>query len=156
MRNQRLFSPSVGRHKGATAVEFALIATILFTMLFGMIEASRVLFLINTASEATRQGARLAAVCDVSDSAVAAKVSEFSMIPSVTAGSVTVSYDPNPCIRGTCQTVTVSMPSVSIQTVIPFVPFDVNLPASSTTLPVESLTSVWPDASSGATNPDCT
>ena len=51
------------RQQGAVAVEFALVASLLFTLLFGITEMSRILFYWNTAGEVTRLGARLAVVC---------------------------------------------------------------------------------------------
>ena len=51
------------RQRGVAAVEFALVASLLFTLLFGVMEMGRVLFYWNTATEATRLGARLAVVC---------------------------------------------------------------------------------------------
>ena len=52
--------PVCFNQQGMVAVEFALIAIILFSFLFGAMEMSRALFYWNTATEATRLGARLA------------------------------------------------------------------------------------------------
>lgn len=52
--------------KGAALVEFALIALLFFMMLFAIIEFARAFFVYNTLVEATRRGARIAAVCPVS------------------------------------------------------------------------------------------
>jgi hypothetical protein len=49
--------------KGAAMVEFALIALLFFILLFGIIEFARAMFVYNTLVEATRRGARTAAVC---------------------------------------------------------------------------------------------
>lgn len=48
--------------RGATAVEFSLVALLFFTFVFGMIELSRALYLWNTMTEVTRRAARAAAV----------------------------------------------------------------------------------------------
>lgn len=53
MKNQR----------GAALVEFAFIALVFFMLLFGIVEFGRVWFTYNTLAEATRRGARVAAVC---------------------------------------------------------------------------------------------
>jgi len=53
--------------KGAAMVEFALIALLFFMILFGIIEFGRALFTYNTLVEATRRGARVAAVCPADD-----------------------------------------------------------------------------------------
>jgi Flp pilus assembly protein TadG len=49
---------------GVAAVEFALVSAVFFTILLGALEMGRVLFIWNTAAEATRWGARIATVCD--------------------------------------------------------------------------------------------
>lgn len=45
------------RQTGATAVEFALLAMIFFTLTFGIIEVTRLLFVFNTLQEVTRRAA---------------------------------------------------------------------------------------------------
>jgi Flp pilus assembly protein TadG len=52
--------------KGTAMVEFALIALLFFMILFGIIEFGRAFFTYNTLVEATRRGARVAAVCPAS------------------------------------------------------------------------------------------
>ena len=59
------------RQQGLTTVEFAVVATALFVMLFGIIEVGRAYFVFATLEEVTRRAARLAAVCPVNDPAVA-------------------------------------------------------------------------------------
>jgi len=51
---------------GAALVEFALIGLLFFIILFGIIEFARAFFTYNTLVEATRRGARVAAVCPIS------------------------------------------------------------------------------------------
>lgn len=58
------------RQKGATTVEFAFVGALFFIVLFGVIEVGRALFVWNTLTEATRRGARVAAVCDINNSAI--------------------------------------------------------------------------------------
>lgn len=59
------------RQQGVATVEFAIIGAAFFIVLFGVIEMGRALFVVNTLTEATRRGARLAAVCPVGDPAPA-------------------------------------------------------------------------------------
>jgi hypothetical protein len=59
------------RQKGLYIVEFAFVAALFFVLLFGMIEFARALFVWNTLTEATRRGARLAAVCPVGHASIA-------------------------------------------------------------------------------------
>lgn len=53
------------RHQqlGAETLEFAFVAIFYFTLLFGMFEFARALYTWTVLTEATRRGARLAAVC---------------------------------------------------------------------------------------------
>ncbi len=72
--NSRSASINRFNQRGVAAVEFALIASILFTVLIGAMEMSRVLFYWNTATEATRLGARLAVVCNQDAAAIKTKM----------------------------------------------------------------------------------
>jgi hypothetical protein len=53
-----------GQEAGVAAVEFALVALVFFTLLFGVLELARVLFLYNTVQEVTRRAASSAANTD--------------------------------------------------------------------------------------------
>jgi hypothetical protein len=55
------------RQRGATAVEFAIAAMILLTVMFGVMEVSRMVFLWNTMTEVTNAAARDAAMTRFSD-----------------------------------------------------------------------------------------
>jgi len=59
------------RMKGLYTVELAFVAPIAFLVLFTVLEAGRAMFVYNTLEEVTRRGARLAAVCQLNDSAIA-------------------------------------------------------------------------------------
>ncbi|MHB8352838.1 MAG: TadE/TadG family type IV pilus assembly protein [Burkholderiales bacterium] len=48
--------------RGVTSVEFALVAALLLSLLFGVMELGRILFVWNSAQEVTRRAARDAAV----------------------------------------------------------------------------------------------
>ena len=60
---------SINRRRmgGVYVVEFAIIGLLLFTLLFGVLEMGRLLFTVNALDEVVRRGARLAAVCNISD-----------------------------------------------------------------------------------------
>jgi len=49
--------------RGAETVEFAFVAVFYFTLLFGVFEFARALYTWNVLTEASRRGARMAAVC---------------------------------------------------------------------------------------------
>lgn len=133
------------RQTGAAAVEFALVASIFFMLLIGIAEFSRVLFYWNTAGEATRLGARIAVVCDVTDTAIKDRMT--LLMPLLKTSNIQVAYEPSGCdadddtARNSCRSVTVSVANVSVKTLIPVVPITVSLPPFTTTLPRESLDS---------------
>jgi len=136
--------------RGAAAVEFALVASAFFMLLFGVIELARLMYLWNAAAEATRLGARTAAVCDLNAAAVKARVR--ALMPGLTDADIDLSYSPAGCGAASCSFVTVRLVTAQpIQTAIPFLPLSVNLPAFSTTLSRESLASTV----NGTTNPVC-
>lgn len=58
------------RQAGTAAVEFALIAVIFFTVIFGTLELARWEFVLNTLQEVTRRAAAAAANADFSDTAL--------------------------------------------------------------------------------------
>jgi Flp pilus assembly protein TadG len=67
-------TPRVSRGKqasqvGAFAVEFALVVIVFLTILFGVIELARLIYLWNTLQEVTRNAARAAAYTDFRDTA---------------------------------------------------------------------------------------
>lgn len=55
-------SKLAAKQGGAAAVEFAIIAMLLFTLLFGIIEFGRLFYVLNAAQEVTRHAARVAVV----------------------------------------------------------------------------------------------
>lgn len=55
------------RMQGVYVVEFAIVGLLLFTLLFGVLEMGRLYFTVAALNEVARRGARLAAVCDISD-----------------------------------------------------------------------------------------
>ncbi|WP_454734923.1 TadE/TadG family type IV pilus assembly protein [Cupriavidus necator] len=131
------------RQRGATIVEFGLIAGVFFTLLIGIAEFSRVLFYWNTASEVTRLGARMAVVCDSGDAII--KTRMRGLLPVLNTSNISVAYAPSGCdsdpatARSTCQSVTVSVANVSVKTVIPMVPLTLSMPPFTTTMTRESM-----------------
>jgi Flp pilus assembly protein TadG len=139
--------------QGVTTVEFAIVAGVLFMVMFGVIEFGRALFVANALTESTRRGARLAAVCQVGDAAPAqvaifARADGTSLIaPGLTTGNVVVSYLnqagaplADPVANFTqIQYVRVRIVNYRMQLLIPFVMPDFLMPEFSATLPRESL-----------------
>ncbi|MBS0417238.1 MAG: pilus assembly protein [Proteobacteria bacterium] len=130
------------REMGLTTVEFAVVATALFIMLFAVIEFSRVMYSFAVLSEGTRRAARLATVCPLNDAGVTATVN-FSTLPGFSSGNVQVSYlDAAGTPTGTYSDIVyvrVQITGYSIPLSIPFVNPTVTSPAFPVTLPRESL-----------------
>lgn len=59
------------RQKGIALVEFAIVGAIALMMIFAVLEIARAMFVANALTEATRRGARMAAVCPINDPAIA-------------------------------------------------------------------------------------
>jgi len=133
------------RHqRGLAAVEFAIVALLLFTLLFGVIEMGRLLWTWNAAVEATRHGARLATVCDQNASRIKAAMVE--RLPALTAQQIVVSYlNPpaadNTCTAADCKAVRVSLRNLTHQALIPLVPLRLTLPPFATTQRKEFMNS---------------
>jgi hypothetical protein len=148
-----------GHHEGAmkyqyglTTVEFAMIGALAFTVLFGVIEIGRALFVWNTLSETTRRGARLAAVCPMNHLSIK-RVAILSnpggpdtspIVGNLSTANVTVAY-----LQEDGTTIATDYPEVKYVRVsivgyahtllIPFIMPTITAPPFSTTLPKESL-----------------
>ena len=145
-RSQRRKRPA--GQTGAETVEFAVVSVVFLTLLIGIMEFGRMLYYWNSAEEATRLGARIAAVCDQNDSSI--KLRMRQILPVVPADKILVDYEPAGCTISNCQRVKVSIDAgVTIPTFIPFVALSFTLPPFTTSLPRESIDSV-----AGA-NPAC-
>src|SRR5262249_52780111 len=55
---ERSFTPQIGKRRGASAVEFALVASIFFLLVFAIIEFGRVFMTLELLTEAARVGCR--------------------------------------------------------------------------------------------------
>lgn len=139
------------RQHGVAAVEFALVAGVFFSLLIGIMEMGRVLFYWNTATEATRLGARIAVVCDVDDTTIKARMT--SLFPIVPTDKIEVLYSPAGCVdASSCSEITVRIQPIPVTTIIPYIPLALTLPAFATTLSNESMESTNKD---GVANPVC-
>lgn len=93
-----LSSPVPARNeRGAAAVEFALVALLFFTLLFGILEFGRLLFLYNTVQEVSRRAAREAVVRWIDQTDTVKTLALFGgtalpAAPEVTAANITISY----------------------------------------------------------------
>jgi Flp pilus assembly protein TadG len=97
--------------RGAAAVEFALVAMILITILFGIVEFSRLWLVQSSLSAAARDGAREMAIQNDTGEAVA--VMNARLVPLASAGTLSVSASP---ATGACDAGLVATATASINT----------------------------------------
>jgi hypothetical protein len=147
----------ITKQKGTTTVEFALVGLLAIVILLAVIEFSRLLFVINTMGEATRRGARMAAVCPIDDPAIAQTAvfnqsgggTDSPIISGLSTANVQLEYldqggnpvatpaDPNGFLQ--IRYVRVSIVNFQHQLVLPLPLGPLSLPELPSTLPRESL-----------------
>ncbi len=147
----------MNRHKqqGLAAIETAIVGMLALVVLFGVIEVGRAFFVMNALEEATRRGARVAAVCQVNDPAIA-QIAVFNvsgdggpsqLIYNLTPANIAVDYlDDGGNVVGDpvgnfidIGYVRVGITGYQHQLIIPLFVRTISLPAFATTLPRESL-----------------
>lgn len=143
MRESKRFKSN---EQGATLVEFSIAALVFLTVMFGVIEFGRALWVHNALADAARRGARYASLHSDSpeDQEKVRNVvvygdedgGEQAMIPNLTTGNVTINYT-NWAVNG--GRVTVSITEYEFQFVIPVVGTSITMPSYSTTLTGESI-----------------
>lgn len=143
---------SFARHRarGATAVEFAIVVAVFLLLVLGMVDFGRWLFAVNSAMEATREGARVAVVCDLDDDEIEQRMQPFLIgVTSPEADPIRISYAPAGCTPETCQSVTVELAGYRLKPLswVFGVGTHLPVPPAKTFLPRESLSS--------ANNPRC-
>lgn len=131
--------------RGAAAVELAIASMLFLALAIGVIEIGMVAYVYATAVEATRLGARLAAVCDPGDATVKQRMQ--TLLPLLTADKIAISYPTAGCSSASCEPVTVTIQNLVVTPPIPFVSVSFPVPAFATSIPGESLDS--------ADNPIC-
>jgi hypothetical protein len=137
--------------RGTTTVEFAIVGTVFFVVLFGVIEVGRALFVWNTVTEATRRGARVAVVCPVNHPAIA-RVTIFGdpgtgdsspVLKNLSTANVRVDYlDENGVVTADFEKIEyarVAIVNYRHTFLIPLLTQTVTVPPFEATLPVESL-----------------
>lgn len=138
--------------RGATVVEFALTAALFFTVLLSIMDFGRILFIWNSAAEATRVGARVSVVCQKGAARVLSDMQKF--VP-ITAANVQIDwYDVNGTVSALCDSTSCTGVAVSIKnfTIAPVSPLawigfsSLDVPEFSTYLPREVM---GQDAGSG-------
>lgn len=138
------------RERGASTVEFAIVGGFALMLLIGCLEIGRLLFVWNTLDEATRRGARVAAVTPFGAPAATDAVLVYSpFIQGLEAADVTVRYlDAGYVVTADAdlvQYVEVAITDYTHTLFIPLLSRTLTAPTFRTTLPVESL-GLDPDA----------
>lgn len=90
----------IRRQRGLATVEFAIVASIVLTMIFGVIEVARIYYVYAMLDDVARRGARLAAVCPINDPAVprlaiyngSADAGNSPLVRNLTPGNVVIDY----------------------------------------------------------------
>jgi TadE-like protein len=147
------------RQRGITTVETAVVGLLAMITLFGVIEVARAFFVLNSLEEATRRGARVAAVCQVNDPAISEIAilnpsgggASSNIVAGLTTGNIAVEYldqagnvlgDPIGSY-GLIWFVRVRIVNFTHVLLIPLFVTNFTMPSFATTLPAESL-GVWP------------
>ena len=148
------------RMHGTYVVEFAFIGMLVFILLFGVVEMGRLYFTVSALDEAARRGARLAAVCNISDPVVlrraifnaATDAGTSQLITSLATTNLTLTYldvngavvaNPGDLVSATgfraIRYVQLSLQGFVFNLFIPGFGVPITLPAFRATLPRESL-----------------
>ncbi|HET8746399.1 MAG TPA: TadE/TadG family type IV pilus assembly protein [Ramlibacter sp.] len=143
-----------GRRHGAFIVEFAFTVIILIILLFGMLELGRAVYTWNSAVQATRAGARAAAIAAMGSTPQPVLDAMRVSMPQLQWSDIEVLYSPDGihfapyasrnCERGTCVFVQVRIqgefhPAVAMTPLGRFLPDRLLMPGVATTVPVEAL-----------------
>jgi hypothetical protein len=143
------------RQKGVTTVEASIVAMLALIILFGVLEIGRVFFVWNALEEATRRGARVAAVCQLNDPAIG-QIASFTasgrpIVNGLSPANIELSYLdmngnllPDPAASfGLINFVRVRIVNYTHQFLIPLFVTSFTAPPFTAVLPAESL-GVWP------------
>ena len=141
MRRNKLFDSN---ERGSSLVEFSIAVTVFLTVMFGVIEFGRALWVHNALADAARRGARYATVSKASEADKVKNVVVYGnpdgtgdpMLPNFSTTNVTVDYSGFGLNKGT---VSVSITNYQFQFVIPIVGTTITMPNYTTTQKGESV-----------------
>lgn len=136
----------VRRQRGVFAVEFAAGALVLCIAMLGTAEVGRLLWTANAAADATRVGARLAAVCSPDDAATVRERMQ-ARLPALADNNISVEYLNPGSVAGSCNVNNCRLVRVSLQDFrhkllvpLPALQDAIPIPSFSTTVPREIMT----------------
>lgn len=155
--------------RGSLAYELAWVLGIFCVLLVGISEFTQLMWVMNSANEATFVGARLAAVCDKDNAII--KQSMRQRLPSLSDANITVEYVnrgigttcfedlptnvANPGSTNVCRAVRVGLHNYSHELTLPLVPMPLPLPALKVSVPVPSFSTTLPREYMHKNNPAC-
>ena len=85
---------TISRRRGASAVEFAVVAPIFFMVVLGIIEFGRMAMVQQVITNAAREGARIAVLDGATAGKVQSRVEDYLRSGTIKVGNVKVSPDP--------------------------------------------------------------
>ncbi len=134
--------------RGTTLVEFAIGATVFFTVMFAIVEFGRMLYVHNGLSDAARRGARYAVVHGETDVANVKRMAVYGntdggtqqpLVDHLTTDNIVVQYSGAPNAFGVNKgTVTVQIQNYDFNFSIPLVGGTLRMPKYSTALTGEN------------------
>lgn len=158
------------QQRGVAAVEFAIVAMLLFTLLFGIIEFGRLFYVFNSVQEVTRRAAREAVVRWTDEQVYVKELALFGSTTSlpagaeITPGRISIDYlnainpavvispsdypssaadNISACLAGASNCIAFVQVSITGATYAPMVSlfpyFNIPIPASTVTMPAESM-----------------
>ena len=135
---------------GSTLLEFAIGATVFLTVMFGVLEFGRALWVHNALTDAARRGARYAVLHASTDAASVKNVVVYGdpaggsqpVVNNLSTANVIVTY-PNFGLES--GTVSVSITNYQFQFLVPLIGGTIQMPAYTTTLTGESAGLVPPN-----------
>lgn len=99
---------TVAARRGASVVEFAIVAPLFFLIVLGMIEFGRMAMVQQVITNSAREGARIGVLDKATTAKVTNKVNDYLAAASITGATVNVSPNP-PSSAGFGESVTVTV-----------------------------------------------
>lgn len=97
-----------GRRRGAAAVEFAVVAPILFLLTLATVEFGRAMLVQQVMTNASRAGAREASLPNATESSVITATTDYTETAGIDSTTVMVTISPDPASAGTGEAITVT------------------------------------------------
>jgi Flp pilus assembly protein TadG len=111
MSTTPLIRALVGRRRGAAAVEFAIVAPLLFAIVFGLVEFGRALMVEQALVSAAREACRVAVLAGTTRQDVVDRATASLNAASITNFTITMNPDPpSGATEGTPVTITLAVP----------------------------------------------